>query len=255
MKFSRFANRENGTPIQLPDSKGIWLICLILGAGLWISGLVIWWQGGIDKSLLFYYDSQRIAYDPVVVLSKWLSSYGMATISAIFILYLLLSKLFKSLDAPLTVYLFTICSFGLSGIAGDLLKEVFSRPRPAAIFGIELFILSQSTTPAIPSGHATKSIALILPFILLVSDSKYFHKIIKIIIAVIAGGVCFSRIVLGAHYLSDVLAGIGMALIGLPLSMLFANLILRKAKEEMLPTLSLVWGAMLIFLTLLFLLL
>jgi len=74
-------------------------------------------------------------------------------------------------------------------------------------------------------------------------------------IVLLAGGVCFSRIVLGAHYLSDVLAGIGMALIGLPLSMLFANMILRKAKEEMLPTLSLVWGALLIFLTIVFLIL
>jgi hypothetical protein len=58
--------------------------------------------------------------------------------------------------------------------------------------------------------------------------------------------------VLGAHFLSDVLAGIGTALIGLPLSMLFANMVLRKAKQEQLPFLSIVWGILLIFLTAVF---
>jgi len=252
MKISKFANQENGTPIRLPDTKRIWITCFLLGAMFWIIGLVLWWQGGIDKTILFYYDAQRIANDPAVILSKWLSSSGMAAITVLFLGYLLFSKIFKSLDAPLTVYAYTLFSFGLSGIAGDLLKMVFARPRPAATFGSELLILSQSLTPAIPSGHATKSIALILPFILLVSHSKDLHKVIKIVIALIAGGVCFSRIVLGAHYLSDVLAGIGMALIGLPLSMLFANMVLRKAKQEQLPTLSIVWGIVLIFLTFVF---
>ena len=252
MKIFKFANKDKGTPIPLPDTKRIWIICFLLGAMFWIIGLVLWWQGGIDKTILFYYDAQRIANDPAVILSKWLSSSGMAAITVLFLGYLLFSKIFKSLDAPLTVYAYTLFSFGLSGIAGDLLKMVFARPRPAATFGSELLILSQSLTPAIPSGHATKSIALILPFILLVSHSKDLHKVIKIVIALIAGGVCFSRIVLGAHYLSDVLAGIGMALIGLPLSMLFANMVLRKAKQEQLPTLSIVWGIVLIFLTFVF---
>ena len=252
MKIFKFANKDKGTPIPLPDIKRIWIICFLLGAMFWIIGLVLWWQGGIDKTILFYYDAQRIANDPAVILSKWLSSSGMAAITVLFLGYLLFSKIFKSLDAPLTVYAYTLFSFGLSGIAGDLLKMVFARPRPAATFGSELLILSQSLTPAIPSGHATKSIALILPFILPVSHSKDLHKVIKIVIALIAGGVCFSRIVLGAHYLSDVLAGIGMALIGLPLSMLFANMVLRKAKQEQLPTLSIVWGIVLIFLTFVF---
>jgi undecaprenyl-diphosphatase len=141
----------------------------------------------------------------------------------------------------------------LSGIVGDLLKEVFARPRPLTTYGSEILALSQSATPAIPSGHATKSVALVLPFILLVSCSKHLHKEMKIVIGLIAAGVCLSRIVLGAHYLSDVLAGVGMALIGLPLSMMFAHMPLRKMKQEQLPKLSYVWGFLLIFLTLVFL--
>jgi hypothetical protein len=40
-----------------------------------------------------------------------------------------------------------------------------------------------------------------------------------------------------------------MALIGLPLSMMFANMLLRKMKQEQLPKLSYIWGVLLIFLT------
>jgi undecaprenyl-diphosphatase len=249
MKTFKDTNKDKGTTIPLPDTKRIWIACFVLGAAFWIIGLILWAQRGIDEAVLFYYNPMRIAMDPIVVLSKWLSSYGMAAITILFVAYLLVSKKLKSFDAPLTMYFYTICSYGFSGILGDLLKEILARPRPATTYGSEILALSQAVTPAIPSGHATKSIALVLPFILLVSHSKNLHKGIKIVIGLIAVGVCFSRIVLGAHYVSDILAGIGMALIGLPLSMMFSNMLLRKMKQEQLPKLSYIWGVLLIFLT------
>ncbi len=255
MKLFKSARVDNGTPIGLPDAKRIWITCFALGAVSWIIALVLWGQKVIDEAVLFYYNAQRIASDPMVILSKWLSSYGMAAITLLFIAYLLVSQKLISLDAPLTIHFYTICSFGLSGIAGDLLKELIDRPRPVATYGSEILVWSQSVTPAIPSGHATKSVALVLPFILLVSNSKHFHKAFKAVIALIAGGVCFSRVVLGAHYVSDVVAGIGMALICLPISMMFANMVLRKAKQEQLPFLSKIWGVLLIFLTCVFMVL
>ena len=255
MKIFKNANKDKGTPILLPNAKSIWITCFALGAVSWSIGLVLWGQQGIDKTVLFYFNAMRIANDPIIILSTWFSSYGMAVITVIFVAYLLVSQKIKSLDAPLTVYFYTICSFGWSGIAGDVLKEIFARPRPAVAFGSEVLVLSQAVTPAFPSGHATKSIALILPFIFLVNDSKNLHQAIKIVTILIAGGVCFSRIVLGAHYVSDVVAGMGMALIGLPFSMLFANMVLRKTNQERLPFLSRIWGILLIFLTYVFMIL
>jgi len=255
MRLFGFANRDQGTPIPLPDARRIWTACFVLGAVCWIIGLILWAQQGIDTAILFSYNAKRIASDPTVVLSKWLSSYGMAAITTLFVVYLIVSQRLASLDAPLTVYLYTICSFGLSGIAGDLLKQILARPRPLATFGSEIVVWSQSTTHAIPSGHATKSVALVLPFILLVGNRKNLHKAIKIVIALIAGGVCISRVVLGAHYVSDVVAGIGTALAGLPFSMMFAHMILRRAKQEQLPFLSRIWGVLLVFLTVVFVLL
>jgi undecaprenyl-diphosphatase len=231
------------------------MVCFISGALFWITGLVLWVQKGIDEAILFYFNEMRIAQHPIVILSKWLTSYGMAVITLIFVVYLIISKKIKSLDAPLTIYFYTICSFGISGIAGDLLKLLFTRPRPLATYGSEILVWSDSAGFAIPSGHATKSIALILPFLLIVGNKKLLHKVIKFVIILIAAGVCSSRIILGAHYFSDVLAGVGMALIGLPFSMMFANMVLRKAKQEQLPKLSLVWGFLLIFLTAVFMIL
>jgi len=252
MNSAGISNQSKGTPIQLPDTTQIWTYSLLIGSLFWIIALILWWQGGIDKTILFYFDPQRVSYAPIIALSKTLSSYGMAAITILFILYLLFSKFIKSLDAPLTMYFYTICSYALSGIAGDILKMVLDRPRPRITFGSELTLISSSVAPAIPSGHATKSIALLLPFLLLVGNERSIHKAIKTIIALIGVGVCFSRIALGAHYLSDVLAGIGTALVGLPLTMLFANMVLRKSTQEKLPALSIVWGLILLFLTLVF---
>ena len=253
MRTFKDANSAKGTPIPLPDTKRIWIACFVSGAVFWIIAIVLWCQQGIDKAVLFYFNAPRIAAEPIVILSKWLSFYGMAAITVIFIVYLIASKKIRALDAPLTTVFYTICSYGLVGIAGDLLKQVFARPRPLATFGSEILVWSTSASYAIPSGHATKSVALVLPFILLVSGEKSIHKFIKVVIALIASGVCFSRIVLGAHYVSDVVAGIGTVFIGLPFSMMFANMVLRKATQERLPFLSIVWGALLVFMTLIFL--
>jgi membrane-associated phospholipid phosphatase len=241
--------------IHVPVTKKMWLYSLIVGSFFWVIGLILWGQQGIDKTVLFYFNDSRAAHEPIAVFSRWLSAYGMAVITTILVLYLLASSKFKQLNAPVTIYLYTICSMGLTGIAGDLLKELFARPRPVDTYFNEIVVLSQSVTPSIPSGHATKSVALILPFLFLVANSNNVHKTIKVLFTLVAGGVCVSRIVLGAHYVSDVAAGIGTAVIGLPLTMLFANMILKQSKEEQLPLLSRVWGALLIFLTIVFMLL
>lgn len=254
MKTSQPIDQDKSTPIELRKPKDLWLFCIILGALFWVAGIILWLQKGIDEAALIYFDPMRIEMAPIAIAAKWFSAYGMAAITIILILYLIASKISKSLDALQTIYFYTICSFGLSGIAGDLIKLLINRPRPVAIFGDKILALSDAVSSAIPSGHATKSIALVLPFLLLVDHSKAIHKIIKILIGLIALGVCFSRIVLGAHYVSDVLAGIGTALIGLPFTMLFANIPLSKMKQELLPKASIVWGFLLIFLTVVFIL-
>ena len=236
----------------MPPGKRIWEFCLVAGVVLWGIGIGLWLQKGIDDTVLFYFNEARITHGAGISLMVWLSSYGMATLSSIYVLYLLASQFSRRLDVPKTIYFYTICSFGISGIVGDLVQAVLARPRPLATYGDEIFVLSDAIAPSIPSGHATKCVALAIPFILLVLNKNNLHRVIKGIMVVLAGGVCVSRIVLGAHYVSDVFAGIGMGIVGLPFTMLFANLILKRIKPEKLPILSIVWGVLLVFLTIIF---
>lgn len=235
-----------GTPITPPDMKPSWQIAAFAGIPLWIAAIVLWYQKGIDERLLFFFNPARIDYTPLVRLSELLSDYGIAAITIIYIIYFLAALKFKQLDAPLTIYLFLVLSLSLSGVAGNLIKELFARPRPTATFAEQITVYSQSTSYAIPSGHATQSFALILPFLVYVSNRSNFHKYIKAVLIIVALSTSFSRIVLGAHYLSDVLGGFGTACIGLPIAILFSIINLKDSTQEELPMLSKIWGVLLL---------
>jgi membrane-associated phospholipid phosphatase len=100
---------------------------------------------------------------------------------------------------------FVACVYvGALALVGGL-KLGFGRARPTFVEP-----LAEETTFSFPSGHATVSLALLgaLCFLLARSTSRRGTRIA--IVAVAAGVVLaigFSRLYLGVHYLSDVLAG------------------------------------------------
>lgn len=156
----------------------------------------------------------------------------MSVIVFIYLLYLASSFKFAGLKKSRQVFLLIIFSFALAGISGDILKEIFNRTRPFQELANELTFLSRPGSPSLPSGHATKSVALALPFLFYAGYKGRFHTLVKCILAIVAAMVCFSRIFLGAHYLSDVLSGIGWAFMCLPVSAILSNLILRKMTPQ-----------------------
>ena len=144
-------------PVNLLKSKQSWRFYVILGGLLWLFALVLWWQQQIDADVLFAFNAARVANSSFITFSQWLSSYGMAAITSLFVVYRVVSLKFQSLDAPVSIYFYSICSFGLSGILGDMLKIIFARPRPIITYGDQILVFSESLSNAIPSGHATKS--------------------------------------------------------------------------------------------------
>ena len=217
---------------------------LVTAAALWGVAFFLWGQSGLDKWLLISHEALR-SNGPVVALAQLATGYGMSMIILLYLLYLPLSLRHDHPRETYPVYLLVLLLFGIAAVSGDLLKEVLNRPRPFVRYASEIHAFSNAVTPAFPSGHATKSTALALPFLFLIAAKDTWQKGAKVLVAIILAGVCYSRVLLGAHYVSDVLAGVGMALTCLPLAVLLGNRVLRQMTGGRLDSAIRVWAAVL----------
>ena len=221
------------------------VIIVVTAIVLWSIAFFLWGQVKLDKWLLLSQNRMR-TNELLVSVAQVATRYGMALIVLVYLLYLLFAFKYEKLRDAYRIYLIVLLMFGFAVIGGDILKEVFNRPRPFVEYAGQINALSNAKTPAFPSGHATKSVALALPFLLLITAKDNWHRGVKILLAIIAFGVCYSRVLLGAHYVSDVLAGVGMALICFPVVTLLSNKILSKMTEERLNFAVKVWAMVLL---------
>ncbi len=106
---------------------------------------------------------------------------------------------------------FIFVGVGGPGLLANGLKRLFGRGRPAEFLEHGAFafrrILNDSTFQSFPSGHSTTAMAtaLVVGFV----APKFFQ--LFLLIAVMTG---FSRIVIGMHYPTDVVAGFALGCIG-----------------------------------------
>ncbi len=241
---------ETGIPVpSLVLRRRTWLFVVIVPVFLWALTLLLWAQKDIDRRLLVWHNALRLN-KTVVGVFRSASAYGMSFTILIFLIYLALSAKFKQFRGGRTVYLLIILSYGIGGITGDLMKEVFDRPRPFVEYPDQITALSHPATPSLPSGHAAKSMALAIPFVLFVSNVPPWNVLFKAAVLLAAIAVGYARVVLGVHYLSDVLAGMGVAIGALPLAVWAANRICGRISQERLNVLVKVWAVILFFLML-----
>ena len=213
---------------------------------LWCIAFFLWGQVEFDKWLLISQNGLR-TNELMVSVAQVATKYGMSLIVLVYLLYLLFAFKDEKLRDAYRIYPLVLLMFGIAGIGGDLLKEVFNRPRPFVTYAGEIIAYSSAATPAFPSGHATKSMALALPFLLLLTaKNNNWNKGVKILLAFIVTSVCYSRVLLGAHYVSDVLAGIAMALTCIPLAILLTNKLLSNMTQELLNTRIKAWAVVLL---------
>jgi len=110
---------------------------------------------------------------------------------------------------PITAFLLTLAT---TGIMTWLIKTIVNMPRPFQALHIPSMITTNSSS--FPSGHA------MIFFALIPTMSKNFPKT-RIIFWTIAILVGLSRIYLGVHYFSDVIAG---AIFGYMIGMIFMKI-------------------------------
>jgi undecaprenyl-diphosphatase len=101
---------------------------------------------------------------------------------------------------------FWLCAVGGGALLESFIKKLIQRPRP--VFSDHL--IHQSSF-AFPSGHAIHSAAIVLAALLLLGGDARRRKMLCLFGGVFVALVGFSRLYLGAHYPSDILAGWALA--------------------------------------------
>ena len=186
-------------------------------------------------------------------LAKGASDFGMSIMILVYLVHLFRSLRSYESGRNRGIFLLVLLSFAIAGIAGDLFKELFDRARPVATYANEIVGVKPSKSPSFPSGHATKSIALFLPCLLLVPARLNWTRVAQGLLAVLALAVCYSRVLMGKHFLSDVLAAVGTATLFFPLAVVAANAIIERLPRKRLPVAVKVWAATLLILAVYFL--
>ncbi|WP_066048894.1 phosphatase PAP2 family protein [Robertmurraya korlensis] len=176
-----------------------------------IQGVEAPWLTGIMRFFTFIGDTI-----PVIILS----------LISLFLLY-------KVLNHRAELILFIAVILG-ANILFLTLKMVFQRARP------DLHRLAEASNYSFPSGHATMAFALygVLTFILWRHINTSFKRTIHILISlVVILSIGVSRIYLGVHYPSDILAGYFISAFWLMLAIgFFQRYKDRRKKKVSIPT-------------------
>jgi len=159
----------------------------------------------------------------VVEVFQWITELGISTwylvgFAALFVFF----KFFRRRLIAANRSLFLFAAVSLSGLTTDLIKPLVGRLRPkllfeADLYGFDPFRIGYEYN-SFPSGHATTIFALAAALAL-------FFPRWRMLLAGFATVVGLSRIIVGAHYLSDVMAG---AYVGIMTAFLLVLLCRRR---------------------------
>jgi membrane-associated phospholipid phosphatase len=202
---------------------------VIASVTIGILSLLLWIERDLDRGFLLAHNLFR-DNPAVVAFCGALSRFGMSAICLLLLACIAASCRFPAFLHARPLLLVVLFSFNAATLAATLLKELLGRARPIADLAGQLNVASQHGSPSFPSGHAAQSLALALPFVLIVPGGSVAVGFVKLALLLVASLVCYSRIVKGAHYLSDVLAGAALALVCVPVAVVVANAIYTRGK-------------------------
>jgi undecaprenyl-diphosphatase len=199
---------ENTTKAQIPKQK----ILLLIAASLlfWTPVIIFLKIAGeiIEKEPITFDSSflQWIHAQSTPILDKFfLFITNLGSFETLFIIssVILIYLLFKKYRIKALILFFSV---GGAAIANVILKLLFHRSRPTFWHSV-----ISETSYSFPSGHAVMSSAFILSVILITWQTKWRWPVVIIGTALI-GLIGLSRIYLGVHYPTDVIAGWSVSL-------------------------------------------
>lgn len=169
----------------------------------WLLAVIISYFSFDEKIALSFRQIQHTnLYQLAQVITKF--GYGLYYIMGLTGLLLISNFILKKKQLVTQVF-FLLLAVALSGLLCDFLKIIFGRARPIQLLQNDLFGFHFLQTTAnmwsFPSGHATTITALMLT--LCVFFPRAYYQLIFVAFTLL---ICFTRLVVGAHYLSDILA-------------------------------------------------
>lgn len=125
-----------------------------------------------------------------------------ATFISIGLLLIILSASIKAKSKPLRIVFYKMVAVMIvASLMSFTLKSLIPRTRPFVTYP-DIVKLSEAGNSSFPSGHTLEAFAVVVAFSILVPKRKLFIPLFFW-----ASVVAYSRIALGVHYPSDVLAG------------------------------------------------
>jgi len=168
-----------------------------------------------DTRLLYILNGQRLEMlDPFWIWVSKTSFYISFSIPLGLFLYSLRYKL----PALKMKSYFVFLSWAVSVIILNILKYTIDRPRPFRVLeGIEK--LSAGGSPSFPSGHTIEAFTVVSAVLLLFAIPRWLKPLLLLWALMVA----YTRVCLGVHYPSDIMAGIGLGIFISSLIICFGN--------------------------------
>ena len=110
-------------------------------------------------------------------------------------------------------------------INNNIVKNIVQRPRPFVTFTDLQIIIPTPSEFSFPSGHTSSSFAAAAVFY------RHLPKKLGLPSVILAGLIGFSRLYVGVHYPTDVIAGVLMGILLSYLAEYLVNLFVKKLKK------------------------
>ncbi len=156
----------------------------------------------------------------LMIFGFFLGEHGIVAIGVLLVLYFIFKRRWPELWM-------VVVAWSGEGSIWLILSNYYHRPRPA----FEVPVWHVMTSPGFPSGHTISAVMCfgLLAYLLLPRILSYFWKAAVIVISIlIMFYIGYSRLFVGDHYLSDVLAGYALGIAWSGLAYTLVELIFKK---------------------------
>jgi membrane-associated phospholipid phosphatase len=199
------------------------LIFIILAYNLINQGPLMQWDLPLAKSFHALALNSSPLVINIMIAGYYIGKWGIVLIAILLGLYFLYKRFWCEL-ALVTI------GIGGSDLVFLLLSNFFNRPRPFLLFDTMIWPGSPNI-PGFPSGHVFSLVVCcgFLVYLLWPKLKSYTGKVFAIFIALLAIlFIGFSRLYIGDHYLTDIIAGYALGFAWLGLTFTFVELFFQR---------------------------